>query len=181
MPRNLARAHPEHVRQVITMACHIQSTLDDRNTLSFLFDRIRHRFDPEFQCTSEHERGPLPVPSTSIYSRSDGVAHWSMCLDLTDDEHENVEVYSTHGGQGFNPFVYAVVADRLAQSEGEWRPFRAPTWLRSAYPRPADWRDHTDTAPRARPTGRPRRSGDAPRSPFASREGGQTSSVRRQK
>ena len=26
---------------------------------------------------------PLPVPSTAIYSRSDGVVHWSTCIDPT--------------------------------------------------------------------------------------------------
>jgi len=32
-----------------------------------------------------------------------------------------------------------VVADRLHQTEGDWRPFHAPAWLRSVYPRPESW------------------------------------------
>jgi pimeloyl-ACP methyl ester carboxylesterase len=138
--RRLARRYPEMVRQVITLASPLQLTLEDRSSLSFVIDQIKHRFDPDFARVPEHELGPLPVPSTSIYTRGDGVARWYTFLDVVDDEHENVEVYGTHAGQGFNPFSMFVVADRLAQPESGRRPFRAPFWLRPAYPAAPSWR-----------------------------------------
>ncbi len=37
--------------------------------------------------------------------------------------HENVRVPGSHLGLGFNPIVLWILADRLAQPEGRWRPF----------------------------------------------------------
>ena len=37
--------------------------------------------------------------------------------------HENVRVPGSHVGLGFNAVVLWIVADRLAQPEGSWRPF----------------------------------------------------------
>ena len=138
--RHLARQHPEWVRQVITIACALQHRIGrDRSSISFIVDQVKHRFDPDFGQTREYALGPLPVPSTSIYTRLDGVIRWQTCLDEVDDQHENVEVYSSHVGVGINPSVFYVIADRLAQPEDDWRPFEPPDWLRSVYPRPARW------------------------------------------
>ena len=137
--RYLARRHPELVRQVITLATPLQWHPQDRSSISFISDRMEHRFDPEFRRLADHEKGPLPVPSTSIYSRTDGVVRWETCLDVVDDRHCNVEVLGTHSGMGFNPAALAVVADRLSQGEDDWRPFYAPVWLRAYFPRPESW------------------------------------------
>lgn len=137
--RYLARRHPDLVRQVITMATPLQWHREDRSSISFISDRLEHRFDPEFRRLADHEQGPLPVPSTSIYSRTDGVVRWESCLDLVDDRHCNVEVHGTHSGMGFNLAALAVVADRLSQSEDDWRPFYAPVWMRALFPRPESW------------------------------------------
>jgi pimeloyl-ACP methyl ester carboxylesterase len=138
--RHLARLHPEMIRQVITLATPLQFHRGDRSSVSFVADRLERFFDPDFGRLAEHERGPLPVPATSIYSRTDGVVRWQTCLDIVDDRHHNVEVHATHCGMGINPAALAVVADRLSQAEDDWRPFYAPSWLRSVYPRPESWR-----------------------------------------
>jgi len=139
MARLLAREYPALVRQVITLASPLQLTVGDRTSVSFITDRLRHGFDPEFGSRPDHDLGPLPVPSTSVYTRTDGIVHWQSCLDIVDERHENVEVFGSHGGQGCNPTALRVVADRLAQPEDHWTPFRPPTWLRGAYPRAACW------------------------------------------
>jgi pimeloyl-ACP methyl ester carboxylesterase len=138
--RHLARLHPEMVRQVITLATPLQLHPWDRSSLSFIVDRLESRFDADFRRLAEHQKGPLPVPSTSVYSRTDGVVRWQACLDIVDDHHENVEVHGSHSGMGFNPAALAVVADRLSQAEDDWRRFHAPPLLRSVYPRPESWR-----------------------------------------
>ena len=111
----------------------------DRNSVSMIVDRFRSRFDPTFGAVEDYRLGPLPVPSTSIYSRTDGVVRWQVCLDVTDARHENVEVRGSHIGLGFNASALLVVADRLAQAEGVWRPFRAPRAMRILYPPAASW------------------------------------------
>ena len=44
---------------------------------------------------------------------------------------ENIEVSATHLGMGVNPAVLWIVADRLAQAEGAWKPFERTAGLRS--------------------------------------------------
>jgi hypothetical protein len=67
---------------------------------------------------------PLSVPTTCIYSKSDGIVAWQCCTSLPAPETENIEVRSSHLGYGHNLQTLAVIADRLAQPEGEWRPFQ---------------------------------------------------------
>lgn len=71
----------------------------------------------------------LPVPSTSIYSRWDGVVDWRTCLQQEGPTSENVAVHAAHLGMGVDPAVLWVVADRLAQPRDGWRPFRRPERL----------------------------------------------------
>jgi hypothetical protein len=68
--------------------------------------------------------GDLPVPTTSIYSRTDGIVNWHTCHLNPSDRAENIEVYlASHVGLGVNPAALWAVADRLAQAEGEFRQF----------------------------------------------------------
>ena len=113
------------MRNVITLGSPLQMTQGDP-AASGLADRLQQLFDPAFIEMADHERGPLPVPSTSVYTRTDGVVRWQVCLDIADETHENVEVRGSHTGLGFNPAVLYVVADRLGQPEGTWRPFQPP-------------------------------------------------------
>lgn len=76
---------------------------------------------------------PLSVPSTSIWSRHDGVVPWQSSV-ITGDRAENIEVRATHLTLGFDPLVIHAIADRLGQDLGRWQPFRPPRWLPNAYP-----------------------------------------------
>ena len=70
------------------------------------------------------EEPDLPVPATSIYSRTDGIVNWRTCLLRPSDTAENIEVHlASHVGLGVNAAALWAVADRLAQREGEFRQF----------------------------------------------------------
>lgn len=147
--RQLAREHPEMVRQVITLGSPYRMMAGDRSTAQPLWEQVQHLHDGDFpwQDVAEHERPPLTVPATSIYSRTDGVAPWQTCIDEVREFAENIEVHGSHVGMGVSPAVVVAILDRLAQPEGDWRPFAAPVGLRSWYPRPAGWHE---TRPRRR-------------------------------
>ena len=66
---------------------------------------------------------PLPVPSSALYSKTDGITAWQNCVAIPDHRTENIEVHSSHLGMVVNPEVYRIVADRLAQPERAWSPF----------------------------------------------------------
>ena len=60
-----------------------------------------------------------------LYSLSDGVVPPQEATIHGDPAlHENIRVAGSHTGLGFNAMVLAIVADRLAQPEGQWQPFK---------------------------------------------------------
>ena len=48
----------------------------------------------------ERLRVPPPVPTTSIYSRTDGVVSWRCSLNPPGALVENIEVHASHVGMG---------------------------------------------------------------------------------
>ncbi len=54
------------------------------------------------------------ILQTAIYSKRDGVVDWRNCIN--DDVSTNFEVYSTHVGMAFNPFVYRLIGNRLDEA-----------------------------------------------------------------
>ena len=55
---------------------------------------------------------PATVGETAIYTRTDGVVDWHYCI--TGDPEVDCEVPGTHIGLAFNPAVYDIIANRLA-------------------------------------------------------------------
>ncbi|MGY1730532.1 esterase/lipase family protein [Geodermatophilus sp. SYSU D01045] len=134
--RDLARKTPDAVRQVITLGSPFGLKRDSQTRAHKVFERYSHLHVEKRTLPLESESTPLPVPSTSIYSHQDGIVAWQACLDRLSPHAENIAVYASHLGMGHNPAVIYAVADRLAQREGTWRPFRPPLTLRPAFPRP---------------------------------------------
>ena len=83
------------------------------------------------------------APTTSIYSRTDGVVAWQCSVQATQPHNpstENIEVVASHFGIGLNPSAMWAVADRLAQVPGRWQAFQKPSLLglqSLVYPDPA--------------------------------------------
>jgi pimeloyl-ACP methyl ester carboxylesterase len=127
--RELAKARPEQVRAVVTLGTPF--ALSPRATNAWRVyewlsgDRVHHPV---------RERGldrPPPVPTTSVLSKSDGVVAWQCSVQQPHDAHphtENVEVRASHIGLGLNPAAWYLLAERLAQPEGQWARF-APSGL----------------------------------------------------
>lgn len=124
--REIARAAPSAVRQVITLGSPLRLRERAKSNAGILFEMLR---GPQWesyplQRPPEQVRGPLPVPATAIFTRSDGVVPWRACLEIPSSTSESVEVFGSHSGLGVNPAALWVIADRLAQPEGDWHPFQ---------------------------------------------------------
>jgi pimeloyl-ACP methyl ester carboxylesterase len=124
--RQIARDIPDAVRQVITMgspfgsAGHGGTNREIAQLYEMLSgDMIEHAPDH----VKAHRRSRPTVPCTAIYSKTDGVAVWQVCVEDEGPDTDNIEVVGSHTGLGFNPLVLYAVADRLAQAEGMWHPF----------------------------------------------------------
>lgn len=131
----LARHAPGSVRQVVTLGTPVQLAGRRGRAASRVFDSLsEHQVAPPFVVRPWREAGALRVPATSVYSRSDGIAPWRACRLGQGARRENVEVYGSHLGLGHNPSVLLLLADRLAQPPGSWRPFVPGPLTRWAYP-----------------------------------------------
>jgi pimeloyl-ACP methyl ester carboxylesterase len=123
--REIARTAPEHVRGVVTIGSPFGGDLKS-NYVWPMYEIVTgtriSSLPPEFV---DRMSEPLPVPTTAIYSRTDGVASWRTCVDRTAPQTENVRVRGSHIGLLHNPLVLHVVADRLAQPVNGWQPFDA--------------------------------------------------------
>jgi pimeloyl-ACP methyl ester carboxylesterase len=127
--RELARADPVAVRQVITLGSPFRDAPGEESHPGAMLrminpDRPRRRI----------EQGPLAVPSTAIFSRSDGIVPWRASRDVAGRRAESIEVISSHCGLGHHPGALWAIADRLAQPLGEWHPFRPGTVVAALYP-----------------------------------------------
>jgi pimeloyl-ACP methyl ester carboxylesterase len=82
-----------------------------------------HLQQPDMQWYRAHERPPVPM--SCLYSLSDGVVPpQEATLHGNPAMHENIRVRGSHVGMAFHGPVLGIVADRLAQAEGAWRPYR---------------------------------------------------------
>jgi hypothetical protein len=121
---------------VITLGSPFRLTRHSQSRASSVFDMYAHLHVEHRTLPLEPDGCPLPVPATSIYSHFDGIVHWQTCLDTPGEHCENIAVMASHLGLGHHPAALYAVADRLAQPEGTWRPFKPPVYLRPAFPRP---------------------------------------------
>ena len=134
--RELARRHAKHVRQVITLGSPFAMRDPARQSrVNGPYQRLSHLHADGARLPSPEARSkPIGVPSTSVYSRLDGVVSWAACREPETSTHQNVEVRCSHLGFGFDPATLWLIADRLATPSGLHRPFRPPPLLRPLYP-----------------------------------------------
>jgi pimeloyl-ACP methyl ester carboxylesterase len=129
--REMARAYPEHIEQVITLGSPFAAGLHPNTVnplveLTFALMNGRDHFfmtDKEF---AKQSATPPPVPTSSVYSRGDGVVNWKTCLNPQGQKKtENIEVIGSHCGLVVNPMTMVICADRLAnQDRRKWEGFK---------------------------------------------------------
>jgi len=133
--REMAKELPNHTRCVVTLgtpfAGHPKATNAWR-IYELLSGQSAH--DPVMH---EKLRSAPVVPTTSIYSRTDGIVAWQCSLNEPGPTTENIEVHGSHVGMGVNPLALYAVADRLAQPVGAWKPFEMRGLRRLLFPVPA--------------------------------------------
>ena len=135
--RQLSKMMPDKVRSVISLGSPFAASPKATNAWR-VYEMASGRsaeeaLDPSFG-------GSLfdtpPVPTTAIFSRTDGVCAWQGCMEQTTAMSESIEIESSHCGMAHHPAVVYAVADRLAQPEGQWSHFKRGGWRSLVYPNP---------------------------------------------
>jgi len=122
--RDLALAMPEAVRSVITLGSPFANDLS-ATSIRKVYEKLSGELISDVRIEDiQALGGDLPVPATSIFTKGDGIVHWRTCLLKENPRAENIEiVLASHTGLGVNAAALWAIADRLAQPEGEFKPF----------------------------------------------------------
>jgi hypothetical protein len=121
--RELAKRAPDCVRQVITLGTPF-AAMRGATHAEGLYKLLNGNAAQLSDALEARLRTCPPVPTTSVYSKSDGVVSWRGCIEQRTPMSESVEVGASHLGMVTHPDVLRIVVDRLAQPEGQWRPLR---------------------------------------------------------
>ena len=129
--REIAKMVPDAVRCVITLGSPFTGSPKANNVWRLYQLLSGHRLDQDVHIG--HVRQTPPVPTTSIFTRTDGVVAWQCCLQEPEARAESIEVHASHCGIGMNAAAWYAIADRLSQREGQWRPFHREGWRQWLY------------------------------------------------
>ena len=123
--RIIANRIPNKIKQVIIVGTPIQK-INGQNNLEFIYPLLMmgekiEDFNPVWV---KEIATVLPMPSTSIYSKKDGIVPWQNCMDWeTGPTTENVEIFSSHLAMFTTPCTWYIIVDRLLQAEDNWQLF----------------------------------------------------------
>ena len=119
--REIAKAVPKLSRCVITLGTPFTGNPKATNAWR-LYEKVSQQKIGDPEIARQIAKAP-PVPTTSLYSKTDGIVAWQCSINEPGPMAENIEIHASHMGMGLNPMALYAIADRLAQPDGEWRPF----------------------------------------------------------
>ena len=125
--RELAKEMPELTRCVVTLGAPFAGHPKATNAYRF-FEWVSGKSPASDHGLLAQLRGAPPVPTTSIYSKSDGIVAWPCSVNEAGEDGartENIEIAASHIGMGLNPLALYALADRLRQDPNHWQPFHA--------------------------------------------------------
>ena len=135
--RQLGKLMPERIRQVISMGSPFGGSPRATNAWRVYEMASGQRSHDGDQHMGGAIAAPPPVPTTAIYSKTDGICAWQNCIEAKSDIAENIEVKASHCGLGHHPAAAYAIADRLAQPEGNWKQFDRSGFRSVIFPAPA--------------------------------------------
>jgi pimeloyl-ACP methyl ester carboxylesterase len=139
LAREISRVAPDCVRQVITLGSPFNSSEGTTPMVAKIFEMINGDLIAKNSHLVQKTVTPPPVPSSAIYSRSDGIVSWQSCINMPNALNkltENIEVKGSHTGLGHNHQAIRIIANRLAQPEGEWQPFANKEMKKTSFSTP---------------------------------------------
>ena len=134
--REMAREAPNLVRQVISLGSPFGRGRNSGSYPARLFEALNP--PEELPVAVDELHWSPPVPTTSVYSKGDGIVNWRTAVQSADFAHapvQNIQVRGSHCGMTLNPTVWYILADRLRLPTDDWTPFRIDGLARVLIPR----------------------------------------------
>jgi pimeloyl-ACP methyl ester carboxylesterase len=120
--RELAKKHPDEVRQLILLASPIR--LPTASPLEPVYNLLSRWHSAEASAPIDQLNTPPLVPVTALYTRSDGIVAWQSCIEFDGPQRESIAVPGAHGTMVRNMSAWRIITERLAQPEGQWQRYR---------------------------------------------------------
>ena len=107
---NIYKLKLHRVGHLITLASPFSGIREPNNAL-WLFELINGKGNEELEEKWLPDLPkPLPMLTSAIYTKKDGIVPWEVCVELVEDENSrNFEVQGSHCGLGFNKEVLVIV------------------------------------------------------------------------
>lgn len=125
--RALAKTYPDMVSRVVTLGSPFGLAANPKATVDIVH-RVFAYLNPDARVDQnpallKDMLVPPDMPTTSVFTRGDGVVHWSACLNPDTQASENIEIrhHASHCGLVVHPAALAVIADRLAAPTQPWK------------------------------------------------------------
>ncbi|HYD17847.1 MAG TPA: alpha/beta fold hydrolase [Patescibacteria group bacterium] len=115
--RELARRHPEYVRDVITLG----APFGQRTAMGAVEERVAE-IQKFYGTAATDPRDAPPVPTVSLFSTRDWIAGWREALNKPAPNAHNIRVAEGHAAMPFSADVAALVLRQLAQNGDHWQP-----------------------------------------------------------
>ncbi len=133
--RALANSQAQMVRSIVTVGTTF--CMPTPRAVNRVITRLYSYLNPyqqtdAFFLSSDLWETTPSVPSTSIYSKGDGINDWQYCLEKPAPRTENIRVFGSHSGLAVNAMVFYLLSNRLAQQPESWQPYVGPAFLQRA-------------------------------------------------
>ena len=119
--RELAKVRAQQVSHVVTLGTPINDPDGSGSRVGGLYRLLNHEYGGEDSLPRGLDdwdiAAPPPVPTTVIYSKTDGICNWRTCIQLGNHAHvENLEISGSHLGMGLNGQVLLAISERLSRA-----------------------------------------------------------------
>ena len=131
--REIAKKIPEQVQRIVTLGSPFSRPDNDPTMVNKVFRTINSK-QRKAQTVRQLEVPP-EVPTSSVFSRADGVIQWRTAIQSNGhDKTENIEVYGSHCGLSNNASVWFLLLDRLQRDPMAWQKFDNSGWRKHVFP-----------------------------------------------
>lgn len=118
--RELAKIRPDQTNHVVTLGTPINGSDGSGSRVAGFYKLLNfHQLrDGKLEHAFEdwNVADAPPVPTTAIYSKSDGICHWRTCIQHGQHPHvENLEISGSHLGMGVSGEVLVAISERLSR------------------------------------------------------------------
>ena len=126
LAKEAARIQPDLVRQVITLGSPIAGFPQHASIwkLYEIITNVLNRKSPHVAQPQEFLKNVPDVHVTSIFAKSDAIVPPHIARQEESEHTENIMVAASHFSMTLSPGIFEIIADRLAQPEDDWKPYK---------------------------------------------------------